>query len=113
LLKAHKPLKNKSQVIPSTSSDKLLTIYIGSFLKPKPVSLLTVDLFKFDSPNQCILLNQRCTNYLVETFNNQNWLQNYLMVKNKRLKNSLQSTTLNVKQLPFKKRLKKNPTKIF
>jgi hypothetical protein len=54
LLKAHKPLKNKSQVIPLTSSDKLLTIYIGSFLKPKPVSLLTVDLFKFDSPNQCI-----------------------------------------------------------
>jgi hypothetical protein len=57
------------------------------------------------------LLNQRCTNYLVETFNNQNWLQNYLMVKNKRLKNSLQSTTLNVKQLPrFKKLALKEKT---
>jgi hypothetical protein len=107
LLKAHKPLKNKSQAlnIPLTSSDKLLTIYIGSFLKPKSISLLTVELFKFDSPNQCIfLLNQRGTNYLVETFNNQNSLQNHLMVKNKRLKNSLQSTILNAKQLPrFKK----------
>jgi hypothetical protein len=41
-----------------TSSDKLLTIYMDRF-EAKTLSLLTVDLFKFDSPNQCIfLLNQ-------------------------------------------------------
>lgn len=114
LLKAHKPLKNKSQVLdmPLILSEKLLTIYIGPFFKPKPVSLLTVELFKFDSPNQCIfLLNQKGTNYLVETFNNQNWLQNYLIVKNKLLKNSLQSTILNSNQsLRFKKLALKEKT---
>jgi hypothetical protein len=59
------------------------------------------------------LLLKRGTNYLVEHLIIK-WLQNYLMVKNKRLKNSLQSTILNVKQLPrFKVALKEKKQQIF
>jgi hypothetical protein len=64
LLKAHKPLKINHIKVPSTSSDKLLTIYIGSFLKPK--CLLSVDYLNLIAQTSVSFIKPKVQNYLVE-----------------------------------------------